>query len=261
MLIVLFSYAGFEIIGLAASEAQDPHRTIPRAIIYTVVGLVGLYCAVIATLLPLVSTANLNENISPMVSALTARGLEWAADPINIILVTAILSTMLAATFGLGRMVRSLADAGHAPSLLKEKTDVPFRGILFSGAAMLAGVSLGDFLPRGIYIFLVSSGGFSLLFAYLIIMLTHYRYRIKNGCPPHGHCQLFGFPYTSWAAVVSLVVVIVSMPLISGQGSGLFAGLLLVGFYSLSYVVFKGSPQKIKVISLASTKPLPKKRR
>ncbi|KJS82665.1 MAG: amino acid permease [Peptococcaceae bacterium BICA1-8] len=261
MLIVLFSYAGFEIIGLAASEARDPHRTIPRAIIYTVIGLVGLYCAVIATLLPLVSTANLNEDVSPMVSALTARGLEWAADPINIILVTAILSTMLAATFGLGRMVRSLADAGHAPSLLKEKTDVPFRGILFSGAAMLAGVSLGDFLPRGIYIFLVSSGGFSLLFAYLIIMLTHYRYRMKNGCPPYGHCQLVGFPYTSWAAVFSLVVVIVSMPLIAGQGSGLFAGLLLVGFYSLSYVIFKGSPQKIKSISLAPAKPMPKKRR
>jgi L-asparagine transporter-like permease len=41
MLIVIFSYAGFEIIGLAASEAEDPHKTIPRAIAYTVIGLVG----------------------------------------------------------------------------------------------------------------------------------------------------------------------------------------------------------------------------
>jgi len=261
MLIVLFSYAGFEIIGLAASEARDPHRTIPRAIIYTVIGLVGLYCAVIATLLPLVSTANLEEEVSPMVTALTARGLEWAADPINIILVTAILSTMLAATFGLGRMVRSLADAGHAPSFLKEKTDVPYRGILFSGAAMLLGVGLGSFLPRGVYIFLVSSGGFSLLFAYVVIMLTHYKYRRKNGCPPHGHCQLFGFPYTSWIAIASLIVVIVSMPLIAGQGSGLFAGLLLVGFYTLSYLIFKGLPQRIKGINLAPAKPVPEKRR
>ncbi|MNP43418.1 putative proline-specific permease [compost metagenome] len=66
---------------------------------------------------------------------------------INIVMVTAILSTMLAATFGLGRMIRSLAAEGHAPSWLKEKTDVPYRGILFSGLAMLGGLGLGFLLP------------------------------------------------------------------------------------------------------------------
>ncbi|NCC69837.1 MAG: amino acid permease, partial [Clostridia bacterium] len=43
MLIVMFTYAGFEIIGLAASEAEEPGKTVPKAIRYTVIGLVGLY--------------------------------------------------------------------------------------------------------------------------------------------------------------------------------------------------------------------------
>ncbi len=34
---------GVEIIGLAASEARDPLKTIPKAIRYTVLCLVGLY--------------------------------------------------------------------------------------------------------------------------------------------------------------------------------------------------------------------------
>ncbi|MBZ4688440.1 MAG: amino acid transporter, family [Clostridia bacterium] len=156
----------------------------------------------------------------------------------------------------MGRMVRSLASAGHAPLLLIDKGDVPLKGILFSGAAMLAAVALGYILPSRIYIFLVSSGGFSLLFAYVVIMFTHYRFRKMNGCPPHGHCQLAGFPYTSWLAIVSLLIIVATMPLIPGQGSGLFAGLILVAFYSLTYLLFKILPQKLNPQNLAPTKPL-----
>ncbi|MHB8918840.1 MAG: amino acid permease [Desulfocucumaceae bacterium] len=257
MLIVLFSYAGFEIIGLASSEARNPHKTIPRAITYTVIGLVGLYCAVIAALLPLVPTGTLTAEVSPMVKALTVGGLGRAADSINVVLITAILSTMLAATFGLGRMVRSLADAGHAPSILIDKGDVPFRGILFSGVAMLFSVSLGYLLPRGIYIFLVSSGGFSLLFAYVVILFTHYRYRRKYGCPPRGNCQLAGFPYTSWAAIISLIIVISTMPLVPGQGAGLYVGLMLTGFFLLLYF-FRNVPQKLFSRKTVLAKPLPR---
>lgn len=235
MLIVIFCYAGFEIIGLAASEARDPHKTVPRAIRATVISLVGLYIAVIALLLPLISTAGLSANVGPMIAALNAQGLGVAAGVINLVLVTAILSTMLAATFGLGRMLRSLADNGDAPAFLIDRGDVPLKGILFSGIAMLLSVSLSYVLPDRIYIFLVSSGGFSLLFAYLVIMLTHLRFRNRNGCPPQGHCQLPGYPYTTWAGIISLVIVIVTMPLIPGQGSGLFAGLGLVAVYSLLY--------------------------
>lgn len=257
MLIVLFSYAGFEIIGLASSETRDPHSTIPRAILYTLVFLVGLYCAVIALMLPLVPTANLTQEVSPLVAALSSGGLFWAAGFINVIMITAIISTMLAATFGLGRIARSLADAGHAPAVLTDKGDVPLRGILFSGAAMLASVSLGYLLPKQIYLFLVSSGGFSLLFVYVIILITHYRHRKRFGCPPKGHCQLAGFPYTSWFAIAGLVAVIVTMPLIPGQGSGLYVGLLLTVFYLMLYTIFKGHPRGLFSRSSALAKPLP----
>ncbi|HEX3012181.1 MAG TPA: amino acid permease, partial [Syntrophomonadaceae bacterium] len=129
MLIVIFTYAGFEIIGLASSEARDPHKTIPRAINLTIISLLGLYIAVIALLLPLVSTSRFSSSTAPMVTALTARGMGFAAGIINFVLVTAILSTMLASVFGLGRMLRSLADNGHAPAILNDTGDVPLRGI------------------------------------------------------------------------------------------------------------------------------------
>lgn len=239
MLIVMFAYAGFEIISLAASETSNPHRTVPKAISYTVIALVGLYVGAVVVLLPLVPVAGITQDRSPMVLALTRWNLGWAGWVMNIVLVTAVFSTMLAAMFGLGRMIRSLADEGQAPVWLKDKGNIPYRGILFSGAAMLAGLLVSFFLPSQVYIFLVSSGGFSLLFTYLIILITHNKLRKVNGCPPKGKCQLPGYPFSSWAAIISLAAIIISMPLVPGQGYGLVTGIILTLFYAAIYLVKK----------------------
>lgn len=238
MLIVMFTYAGFEVIGLAASEAENPHKTIPKAIRQTVIVLVGLYVAFIFLLLPLIPTAQINENTSPIVMALQKNGLPWAGDAMNVVLITAILSTMLAAMFALGRMMRSLAEEHMAPAWLRDRGEVPYRGILCSGAAMLLALRFGLFFPS-VYLFLISSGGFALLFSYTAIMATHIRFRKKNGCPPDGNCQMQGFPYTSVFVLVSLLAAIASMPFVKGQGAGLAAGICLVVFYAAAYGVMR----------------------
>jgi L-asparagine transporter-like permease len=199
---------------------------------------VGFYLVSVALLLPLIPTADLSENVSPIVAALHLRGIGWAGTAINVVLITAILSTMMAAMFGLGRMMRSLADEGLAPFWLKDKKDVPYRGILASGAAMLLALGLGLLLPR-VYLFLISSGGFALLFTYVVIMATHIRFRKKNGCPPDGKCQMWGFPYTSLFVLLALIGAIASMPFVPGQASGLIAGGIIVALFSAGYWLMK----------------------
>jgi L-asparagine transporter-like permease len=238
MLLVIFAYAGFEIIGLASSEAENPKETVPKAINYTVICLVALYVLSTAVLLPLISTADVSEDKSPLVSALNRHGIGWAGTVINAVLITAILSTMLAAMFGLGRMMRSLADDRHAPKWLKDKKEVPYRGILFSGLAMLLGLWFGLLFPK-VYLFLISSGGFAMLFTYAVVVATHIRFRKKHGCPTDGKCYMRGFPYSSLFTLLSLAAAIVSMPFVPGQTSGLIAGVIMVAFYACSYMVMK----------------------
>lgn len=238
MLIVMFAYAGFEIIGLAASETANPSETVPKAIRNTVFGLVGLYILSAIALLPLVPTALLSENTSPMVEALSRWGMGWASDVMNLVLMTAILSASLASMFGIGRMMRSLADEGHAPKCLKDKRDVPYRGMIFSGISMLLTLWFGLLFPR-VYLFLISSSGFALLFTYVVILASHIRFRKRHGCPPEGKCQMPGFPYSSWISLIGTVVIILSMPFISGQGAGLVAGIAMVVVFSLIYVAMK----------------------
>ena len=238
MLIVVFAYAGFEIIGLAASEADNPTETIPKAINYTVISLVGFYILSIIVLLPLIPTAQLNESVSPMVVSLNRWGITWAGSIINMVLVTAILSASLASMFGIARMLRSLADEGHAPRWLRDKKDVPHKAIAFSGISMLLGLGFGLLFPR-IYLFLISASGFALLFTYAVIMATHIRFRRQNGCPPNGKCQMPGYPYMSWIGLISMIIIIFSMPLISDQLSGLIIGFIMIAIFSLTYIGMK----------------------
>jgi len=237
MLLVMFAYAGFEIIGLASSEAKNPKETVPKAINYTVICLVGLYVICIAVLLPLIPTSILNENTSPMVAALDRFKINWAGFAINIVLITAILSTMLAAMFGLGRMMRSLAEAGQAPHWLKDNKDIPYRGILVSGLGMIIGLWFGLQFPS-VYLFLVSAGGFSVLFTYIVIVASHIRFRRKHGCPEN-NCKVRGFPYSSLFVLLSLIIVILSMPLIPGQVYGFFAGIVMLIIYIMIYMIVK----------------------
>ncbi|NGM81368.1 amino acid permease [Paenibacillus sp. 7124] len=237
MLMVMFTYAGFEVLGLAASETRNPAVTIPKAIRLTMVLLIGLYLAAITALFLLIPRSLVSEEISPFVSALTLHGLGWTGTVMNIVLVTAILSTMLASVFGLGRMLRSLAEEGHTPAWMRDRTDIPYRGILVSGGAMLAALGLGLLLPQGVYLFLVSSGGFSLLFVYVAIIASHYRLRKRHGGPFGQGRGMRGFPYTSWLSIGGLIAIIVSMPLIPGQGGGLAAGMMFLLVFAVFYAV------------------------
>ncbi|MBT2292949.1 amino acid permease [Paenibacillus albidus] len=254
MLMVMFTYAGFEVLGLAASETGNPSVTIPKAIRNTVVLLVGLYITAILALSMLLPRSRVSEDVSPFVSALSLYGLGWTGTVMNIVLVSAILSTMLASVFGLGRMLRSLADEGHTPGWMRDRTDIPYRGILVSGGAMLAALALGLLLPQGIYLFLVSSGGFSLLFAYGLILASHYRLRKRHGGPLVRKHGMRGYPYTSWLAIASLIAIIVSMPLIPGQGGGLAAGMLLVVLFTTLYAVRGRTRQKGEIDTTAKTR-------
>jgi AAT family amino acid transporter len=72
---------------------------------------------------------------------------------------------------------------------------------------------------------------------------------MKKGCPPNGNCQLPGYPYTSWIAIISLIGVILSMPLVPGQGYGLLAGVVLTLLYVTIYVIKKSLAKKLNKIN------------
>ncbi|HWI65811.1 MAG TPA: amino acid permease [Symbiobacteriaceae bacterium] len=240
MLLVLFSYAGFEVLGFAAPEARDPQRTVPRAILLTVFGLITLYVGAVAVVLYLLPAGRLEHEVSPMVALLRYAGFPGLAAGLNLIVMTAALSTMLAAMYGLSRMLYSLASEGQAPAFLKRLVPpgVPRNAILFSGGGMMVGVVLAYVLPRAVYLFLVSSAGFALLFSYLVILASQFVIRRREGCTP-GECAVPFFPWSTGLGLVLVLGAIAGMPFVPGQGAGLLAGIGMLAAIALAYFIVR----------------------
>jgi L-asparagine transporter-like permease len=117
-------------------------------------------------------------------------------------------------------------------------------------------LGVGLFLPR-VYVFLISSGGFALLFTYCFIMATHIRFRKKQGCPPDGKCQMWGAPYTSAFVLLALLAAIGAMPFVPGQTPGLIAGGAAVVFFTACYWVMKVMKKSNKGKTRPWSKPKP----
>ena len=62
-----------------------------------------------------------------------------------------------------------------------------------------------------------------------------------------------GYPYTSWIVLVCMIIVILSMPFIRGQATGLIAGLIMTAIYSLTYFA-------LRIMKFLSLKNTPEKR-
>jgi L-asparagine transporter-like permease len=135
-----------------------------------------------------------------------------------------------------GRGLRGL----QAPAAFKRISadGMPRPAILASGAGMLVGVVLAFLLPKQVYVFLVSSGGFALLFSYLMILASQLRIRKREGCKP-GLCQMPLFPYSTWFGIVGILAAIAAMPLVPGQGAGLMAGLGMLAVIAVSYMAVR----------------------
>lgn len=89
--------------------------------------LVGFYILSISILLFLIPTNVVNNSVSPMVAALRRYQINWIGTAMSFILIGAILSTMLAAMFGLGRMLRSLIDDGLGPQIFIKDSILIFK--------------------------------------------------------------------------------------------------------------------------------------
>ena len=99
---------------------------------------------------------------------------------------------------------------------------------------MLLALFAAVLMPE-VYLFLVSAGGFSSIFVYIMIMASHIRFRGKHG-KPDDKLRLEGFPYSSLFVLICLIAAVVFMPFVKGQTAGLVAGVIIIVFYCVIFI-------------------------
>ena len=241
VLAVFYAFSGSELIGVAAGETKDPATAIPRAMRSTVIRLLIFFVGAIAVIAATIPYTEVGLDESPFVTVFSAVGLPFAADIMNFVIITALLSAGNSGLFSCARMLYSLADEGHAPRALKRLTrrGIPLTALALSMVGGLASLISSVVAPETVYLVLVSVAGFAVVGVWMSITASHFFHRrafVRNG----GDVAALPykaplFPLVPILAFTLCVVSLIGIALDPAQAAALYFG---VPFVAACYAYF-----------------------
>lgn len=173
-ILVLFAFGGTEIIGVAGTEAENPEKSIPKAINTVPFRILLFYVGAIAIILILNPWRTIDGSESPFVQIFDQLGFSWAATLLNIVVVTAALSAINADLFGAGRVLTGLARQRLAPAIMaKTVRGVPIMTTIALIIVLVIGVVLNAVLPERVFEIVASLATFATVYVWLMILLAH----------------------------------------------------------------------------------------
>jgi L-asparagine transporter-like permease len=182
--LVITSYMGVEVIAVTAGEAENPRVSIPRAMRSVVVRLIVFYVVAMTAMLTMTPWNRVGEeggNItgSPFVRAFAAVGIPYAAGLMNLVVISAALSSANSNLYLATRMLFSLSRSGYATSSLSavSRTGVPIRAVLVASAGMGAAILFAVYAPGQAFLALFGTAVVGMLFVWVVVLATHLRFR------------------------------------------------------------------------------------
>ena len=179
---LMFAFGGIELIGMAAAEAENPEKTIPKAINQVVFRVLIFYVGALTILLSLVPWNQLELgglDKSPFVMIFSQLGIDWAAHLLNFIILTAALSVYNSGMYANSRMLFGLAKQGNAPKIFEKtnKQGVPIPAVLFSAVLIFGCVVLNYVAPEDALSNLIYIVVGALVLNWAMIALTHLKFK------------------------------------------------------------------------------------
>ncbi|MFF8947032.1 amino acid permease [Streptomyces sp. NPDC014864] len=207
---VIFAYAALELVGVAAGETAEPEKVVPRAV-NSIMWRVGLfYCGSVVLLALLLPGSLYSGDESPFVTVLSRIGVPAAGDVMNLVVLTAAMSSLNSGLYSTGRILRSMAMAGSAPKFTRvmSRSQVPYGGILLTCAVCVLGVGLNYLVPSQAFEIVLNVASLGVVSTWVIIMVCHLVFvrRAKEGRIARPHFRLPGSPVTEIATIAFLLV-------------------------------------------------------
>ncbi|AGF56169.1 D-serine/D-alanine/glycine transporter [Clostridium saccharoperbutylacetonicum] len=179
---VVFAFAGIELVGLTAGETENPESVIPKAINNIPIRIIIFYIGALAVIMSIYPWNSINPDKSPFVQVFAAVGIAAAASIVNFVVLTSAASACNSGIFSTSRMIFSLAKENNAPESMKKLTNnkVPANATVFSAAVILISIILNYVMPEGVFVLITSISTFCFIFIWAIIIICHLKYRKAN---------------------------------------------------------------------------------
>ncbi len=199
--LLFFAYTGYARLATLGEEVRDPARTIPRAIILTLVLSFVVYLAVGFIAVGTVGAPAMADSRSPLDRAAVAFPVPWISGVVAVGATAAMLGVLLSQILGISRMMFAMARRGDLPAALARvdaARGVPARSIGLTGAIAL-GLTLAGTLES-----IVAAAAFTILVYYGITNLAALRLRADD----RRYHQ-----WIAWAGLAACAVLALSLPL------------------------------------------------
>ncbi|MBV7507326.1 amino acid permease [Bacillus sp. sid0103] len=247
-LVVMFSYGGSELIGIAITETKDAERVLPKIIKGAIWRVIIFYILPILIICGLMPWDKVTGADSPFVQVFSATGLPGAAHIMNFVLLTAVLSAANSGIYATSRTLFSMAQSGVAPKVLAKLSTkgIPLTGILLTSVCILGGVYLAYLTPSQVIGYLMTIPGFTVMLIWISICAAQLKLRPLYKSQPA--FQVKWYPFTTIFAIVSISVIFIGFVFNPNNLIGTSVSLATFGMLIiLSFVVRKNDFKEITV--------------
>ena len=231
-------YFGAELVTVAAAEAAEPAKAVAAATNSVISRALLFYVGSILLVVCLVPW-NSPAMATPYVSALSAMHIPAAAQIMNAVILTAVLSALNSGLYASSRMLFALTRRGDAPMGLARlnRNGVPARAILLGTLFGYGAVVMSYVSPDTVFAFLVNSYGTVAIFVYVLIAVSQLRLRarLEKDDPARLRLRMWAYPYLTYVAIAGMLAIVLAMALIPDQRTPLIFGLASLGMLLLAF--------------------------
>ena len=239
-----FSFQGTELVAVAAGEAEDPDRNVPKAIRTVFIRILLFYIgaiAVIGFLIPftdprLLDSAEDNIAVAPFTLVFDNAGVLAAAAIMNAVILTSILSAGNSGLYASTRMLYALAESGQAPKLFSKLNSrgVPIPALVATtaiGALCFISSLIGD---GAAYTWLINASGLAGFITWMGIAWCHYKFRRAFLAQGHSVDEL---PFKAiFFPLGPIVALLMCAFVVAGQNLEVYTGSIDLGTLISAYV-------------------------
>jgi ethanolamine permease len=197
----MWLFLAVEGVPLAAEEAKDPAKDVPKGIIAAMVFLL-FTAALVLFLVPSATGAEvIGKSAVPLVDALNATGNTTLATTVNVLGLAGLIASFFSIIYGYSRLIFALSRAGYLPRFLSltSKRKTPTWALIVPGVlGFLASLSgEGDLM--------LAMAVVGATISYALMSLSHILLRVKNPEMPRPYKTPGGTVTSGIAFVLSLV--------------------------------------------------------
>lgn len=210
---IIFAYASIELVGTAAGETKNPEKTMPRAINSVVLRIAVFYVGSVILLSLLLPYTSYQKGVSPFVTFFGSVGIQGMDVIMNLVVLTAALSSLNAGLYSTGRILRSMSVNGSAPKFASRmnRAGVPYGGIALTAGVSLLGVPLNYLVPGDAFEIVLSVAAVGIIVAWATILLCQIQLKrwADKGRLARPSFRMFGAPYTGYISLLFLGAVLI----------------------------------------------------